>query len=120
MTNRAKPSNAGSHVNRIPGVRLDDDGFIHTVYGTYHPVTGQGLPIDAPDELMRQILIALIDDGIDSGPGKPFDWDAFMERKFGAENAIDAGLASPVDEDFEIDRWYDEEFSPKAGGCGAK
>ena len=25
--------------------------------------------------------------------------------------AIDAGLASPVDEEFDIDRWYDTEFS---------
>jgi antitoxin ParD1/3/4 len=24
--------------------------------------------------------------------------------------AIDAGLASPVDEEFDIDRWYDSEF----------
>lgn len=24
--------------------------------------------------------------------------------------AIDKGLASPVDEEFDIDRWYDEEF----------
>ena len=24
--------------------------------------------------------------------------------------AIDAGLASPVDEEFDIDRWYDREF----------
>lgn len=27
--------------------------------------------------------------------------------------AIDAGLASPVDEDFDIDRWYDDEFPAK-------
>ena len=27
--------------------------------------------------------------------------------------AIDEGLASPVDEAFDIDRWYDEEFPPK-------
>lgn len=27
--------------------------------------------------------------------------------------AIDAGLASPVDESFDIDRWYDGEFAPK-------
>ena len=27
--------------------------------------------------------------------------------------AIDIGLASPVDEDFDIDAWYDEEFGPK-------
>lgn len=25
--------------------------------------------------------------------------------------AIDEGLASPIDETFDIDRWYDEEFS---------
>jgi hypothetical protein len=85
MAERKRRSNAGSHVNRIPGVRLDDDGFIHTAYGSYHPTTGQGLPIKAPDDLTRQILIALIDDGIDRGPAKPFDWDAFMERKFGPE-----------------------------------
>ncbi len=24
--------------------------------------------------------------------------------------AIDEGLASPVDEEFDIDRWYDEQF----------
>jgi len=27
--------------------------------------------------------------------------------------AIDEGLASPIDETFDIDRWYDEEFAPK-------
>jgi antitoxin ParD1/3/4 len=24
--------------------------------------------------------------------------------------AIDAGLASPIDEDFDIDRWFEDEF----------
>ena len=27
--------------------------------------------------------------------------------------AIDEGLASPVDEEFDIDRWYDTEFPKK-------
>lgn len=27
--------------------------------------------------------------------------------------ALDAGLASPVDESFDIDKWYDEEFGAK-------
>jgi antitoxin ParD1/3/4 len=27
--------------------------------------------------------------------------------------ALDAGLASPVDESFDVDAWYDEEFGPK-------
>lgn len=25
-------------------------------------------------------------------------------------DAIDVGLASPIDEEFDIDRWFDEEF----------
>lgn len=76
-------SNTGSHVNRIPGVTLDESGFIHTPHGSYHPVTGEGLPIDAPKELLRDILVALIEDGIESGPAEPFDLDEFMERRFG-------------------------------------
>lgn len=27
--------------------------------------------------------------------------------------AIDEGLASPVDESFDVDKWYDDEFGPK-------
>jgi antitoxin ParD1/3/4 len=27
--------------------------------------------------------------------------------------AIDKGLASPIDETFDIDRWFDEEFGPE-------
>ncbi len=27
--------------------------------------------------------------------------------------AIDKGLASPVDESFDIDRWFDDEFGPE-------
>lgn len=77
-------SNAESHVNRIPGVTLDDAGFIHTLYGSYHPITGVGLPINAPKDLQRQILIALIDDGLDSGIAEDFDVDEFIERDFEA------------------------------------
>ena len=79
-------SNAGSHVNRIPGVTLDDAGYVHTAYGSYHPVTGEGLPINAPDELMRKILIALIDDGIDSGIAEEFDFDEFLESVSNGES----------------------------------
>jgi antitoxin ParD1/3/4 len=28
-------------------------------------------------------------------------------------DAIDEGLASPIDEEFDIDRWYDDEFPAK-------
>ena len=81
-TGQERYSRAGRNVNLIPGVSQDEDGVIHTPYGSYHPVTGEGLPIDAREELMRAILIALIDDGLESGPAKPFDWDAFMAEQF--------------------------------------
>lgn len=66
-------SNTGSRVNRIPDVSINDTGFIHTIYGSYHPVTGEGLPIDAPKELMRDILIALLRDGEESGFAEDVD-----------------------------------------------
>ena len=77
MNTETAPSNRNSHVNRIPGVSLDDAGFVHTPHGTYHPVTGEGLPINAPDELMRAILLALSDDGLASGIAKDFDIGEF-------------------------------------------
>jgi hypothetical protein len=65
-------------VNCIPDVRLDDDGFVHTEFGSYHPVTGEGLPTEAPGALMDRILVALIDDGLDSGAAEDFDFDMFL------------------------------------------
>jgi antitoxin ParD1/3/4 len=31
-------------------------------------------------------LRAIIQKSLNSGPARPFDWDAFMERKFGADD----------------------------------
>jgi hypothetical protein len=78
--------NRKSQVNGIPGVSLGEDGFVRTAYGSYNPVTGEGLPIDAPAALMEQILIALIEDGLDTGVAEEFDFDAFMDRKFGGDS----------------------------------
>ena len=55
----------------------DDERIILTPVIAYHPVNGEGLPIDAPDELMRAILLALIDDGLASGIAKDFDIGEF-------------------------------------------
>jgi hypothetical protein len=77
-------SKAMSHVNRIPGVTQDDTGFIHTAYGSYHPVTGEGDAFHMPEELKVEILRALIQDSLDSGPSVPFDLDHFMTEKFGS------------------------------------
>ena len=35
---------------------------------------------DRVEQLRREIQ-----KGLDSGPARPFDWDAFMERKFGTD-----------------------------------
>jgi hypothetical protein len=75
-----------SHVNRIPGVTRDDTGFIHTVYGSYHPVTGEGDAFDMPEVWKVEILRALIQDSLDSGPAVPFDLDHFMTEKIGRNN----------------------------------
>jgi len=37
---------------------------------------------DTKIEALRQ----MIQKSLDSGPARPFDWDAFMERKFGPES----------------------------------
>jgi hypothetical protein len=71
-------SNAQSHVNRIPGVTLDDGGFIHTAYGSYHPVTGEGHTFDMPKEM--EFENALIEDGLDSGLATDFDLDKLLEE----------------------------------------
>ena len=73
-------SNAGSQVNRIPGVTLDDADFIHTAYNSYHPVTGEGHTFDMSKDLDLEILKALIQDGIDSGPATVFDLEKFLEE----------------------------------------
>lgn len=74
-----------SHVNDIEGVAIDADGVIHTPYGWYHPVTGEGLPIDAPKELICEILLALICDGEDSALTEPRDLDGLLNRRHGSD-----------------------------------
>jgi len=78
MIDAPENSSAKSHVNRIPDISIDDTGFIHTIYGTYHPVTGEGLTIDAPKELMREILIALLRDGEESGFAEDFELNTIL------------------------------------------
>jgi hypothetical protein len=85
MSENVIHSNANSHVNCIPDVTLDEAGFIHTAYGSYHPVTGEGLAFDVPDTLKVEILAALIQDGEDSGHAELWDFDAFMAERFADE-----------------------------------
>lgn len=98
MTKRIRPV-ADSHVNRIDGVTLDESGVIHTKYGSYNPVTGEGLPIEAPRELMREILAALLQDGLDSGPAEPFDFDEFLKKMHLDDDSLSNG---PGDDDADL------------------
>ena len=58
-----------------------------------------------------EALRAAIREGEESGPATPFDFDKFLAAAFKSKliAAIDEGLASPIDESFDVDRWYDEE-----------
>jgi hypothetical protein len=82
-----RTANAASHVNRIPGVSIDNEGFITTKYGRYHPITGEGLNFHVPEELWNKIVMALIDDGLDSGPAVEFDIDKWLEDLSSREDA---------------------------------
>lgn len=74
MRKRRRPA-ANSHVNRIQRVTLDESGMVHTEYGSYNPVTGEGLLIDASRELIHEVLATLLQDGLDSGPAEHVDID---------------------------------------------
>jgi hypothetical protein len=74
---------------RSPDSIQDENGFIHGPYGSFHPATGQGLPIDAPEEYMREVLIRLIEESIASGPAVPFDMKTWMDEKFGPEEPVE-------------------------------
>jgi antitoxin ParD1/3/4 len=65
----------------------DANGFIHGPYGSFNPVTGEGMPFEAPPEYMHEILRQLIQEGLDSGPAEPFDFDEFMDEMFGTRDS---------------------------------
>ena len=65
------------------GCQQDEYGVVHSPYGAFNPVTGEGLPIDAPPAFMRQVLHDLLQEGLDSGPARPFDWEKFEREGFG-------------------------------------
>lgn len=70
---------------RIANCEQDENGMIDSPYGMFNPVTGEGLPIEAPDGFMRQVLQDLIQAGLDSGIDESFDIDGLMQRNFGTD-----------------------------------
>lgn len=60
----------------------DEHGVIHSPYGSFNPVTGEGYPIDAPKQFMDEILHELIQEGLDSGIDNEFDIGQWLTESF--------------------------------------
>lgn len=52
-------------------------------FGSTSEVIRDALRREAERDAKREALDRDLQKGLDSGPARPFDWDAFMERKFG-------------------------------------
>ena len=52
-------------------------------FGSTSEVIRAGVRLLAERDARRAALEAAIEKGLESGPATPFDWDHFMERRFG-------------------------------------
>ena len=55
-------------------------------FGTTSEVVREAMRRYIAEDEQIQALRREIQKGLDSGPARPFDWDAFMERKFGSDS----------------------------------
>ena len=65
--------------------------FIYDKIETGEFATGSEVVREALRQYMHEdakivALRAMVQKSLNSGPARPFDWDAFMERKFGSED----------------------------------
>ena len=54
-------------------------------FGTTSDVVREAMRQYMHEDERIEALRAIIRKSLSSGPARPFDWDAFIERKFGAE-----------------------------------
>ncbi|MGE3693157.1 MAG: type II toxin-antitoxin system ParD family antitoxin [Novosphingobium sp.] len=54
-------------------------------FGSTSEVVREAMRQYMAEDARIEALRAMIQKSLDSGPARPFDWDAFMERKFGPE-----------------------------------
>lgn len=52
-------------------------------FGTTSEVVREAMRRYIAEDTKLEALKRELQKGLDSGPAQPFDWDAFMERKFG-------------------------------------
>lgn len=55
-------------------------------FGSTSEVVREAMRQYMHEDARVEALRAIIQKSLDSGPARPFDWDAFMERKFGPED----------------------------------
>ena len=55
-------------------------------YGSVSEVVRDALRLAEEREGKLEVLKRELQKGLDSGPARPFDWDGFIDRKFGSEN----------------------------------
>lgn len=55
-------------------------------FGSTSEVVREAMRHYIAEDTRIEALRREIQKGIDSGPAQPFDWDAFMERKFGPDH----------------------------------
>lgn len=54
-------------------------------FGSTSEVVREAMREYMAEDTRIEALRAMIRKSLDSGPARPFDWDTFMERKFGPE-----------------------------------
>jgi len=55
-------------------------------FGSTSEVVREAMRQYMAEDAKIEALRAMIRKSLDSGPARPFDWDAFMERKFGPDD----------------------------------
>lgn len=53
-------------------------------FGSTSEVVREAMRRYIAEDEKRELLDRALQEGLDSGPAEEFDWDAFMERKFGS------------------------------------
>lgn len=83
MNKQSTSFTIGEHFQRFTREQVASGRF-----GSTSEVIRAGLRLLEAEEQKLEALRAAIQEGLDSGVARPFDFDAFMERKFGPERDV--------------------------------
>lgn len=57
-------------------------------FGSTSEIVREAMRQYIAEDMRIEALRLMITKSLDSGPAQPFDWDAFMERKFGTDDDV--------------------------------